>query len=249
MESLGFALSFGAGFIQLGLLIFVIIAAVGARAEEDPDGERAAGIYYNGVLFLAVFAVLFAAFVIVVSLLNLTIDKGGNEFFSVPGSHDADWNAAVHALLAGVVAAGLYFAHDRRRTRRSWTTPGRRIRRTYLYLASFVAVVIATVAVVAALWTLWGIVAPGVAGAGPRSESLISLASTLFLAAGALFIVWTYVREAEPELPFRGPTTAALIPPEPPPPPPIDLTPAPAPAPRKRAAVKKAPAKKAAKRT
>jgi hypothetical protein len=48
-------------------------------------------------------------------------------------------------------------------------------------------------------------------------------------------------------LPFRGPTTAALIPPEPPPPPPIDLTPAPAP--RKRAAVKKAPAKKAAKRT
>ena len=88
MGDLGAAL-FGvaAGFIQLGLLIFVIVAVVGGRSEEDPDGVRPASIYYHGAQFVAVFAVLFGAFVTLASLLNLTLDNG-DEYFGSSSNHD-----------------------------------------------------------------------------------------------------------------------------------------------------------------
>ena len=76
-------LGFGAALVPLGLIILLIVAVTGGRNEPDPDAERPAALYYAGVLFVAVFTVLFSLFTVVASLLNLTTDENsfdGSEF-------------------------------------------------------------------------------------------------------------------------------------------------------------------------
>src|SRR5207302_1522420 len=65
----------GAGIVPLGLIILLIVAVTGGRNEPDPEGERPAALYYAGVMFVALFTLLFAVFTVVASLLNLTVDK------------------------------------------------------------------------------------------------------------------------------------------------------------------------------
>ncbi|MBA3653908.1 MAG: hypothetical protein H0W70_06910 [Actinobacteria bacterium] len=77
MQALAFV-GVGAGLVPLGLLILLIVAVTGGRHEPDPAGERPAALYYAGVMFIALFTLLFAVFTVVASLLNLTTDEGGS---------------------------------------------------------------------------------------------------------------------------------------------------------------------------
>jgi len=250
-------LGFGIGLLPIGFLLLIIVAVTGGRNEPDPDGERPAALYYAGVMYVAVFAVLFAVFTVVASLLNLTTDESGfrsassysvtvgdnesgfttsrpirpgNVLIHTSGEDDADYAAALRGVTIAIVAAGVYLFHDQRRRQQRVGAVGERVKRTYQYVVSFTAVITAVVAASLALYAIFQVLAPGVTGAGTRGDGMVQLAQSAFLAAaaGALFLY--HLRAAEP------PAAPTPPPPEPPAPP----------APVKKVAVKKAAAKKAA---
>jgi hypothetical protein len=240
-------LGFGAALVPLGLIILLIVAVTGGRNEPDPDAERPAALYYAGVLFITVFIVLFSIFGIASSLLNLTTDSSGGasfgfddesgQTFSSNAEDDADWATAVRALIVGGVAAGLYVFHDPRRRRRTAGLVTARVRRTYTYVVSFVAVVVALISAIAALFALFDIIAPGIAGAsGTRGDSTVELFQALILTVLAAGLALWHLREAEPGDAAIG--IAPVVPPEPPGPPPIDLESTPAPRKKRTAPLK-----------
>jgi hypothetical protein len=74
-------LGVGAALVPIGIIVLVILAVVGGRNEPDPAHERPAAVYYALVQFIAVFVVLFSAFAVTTSLLNLTTnDEHGYRF-------------------------------------------------------------------------------------------------------------------------------------------------------------------------
>ncbi len=258
MDAIAF-IGFGAGIIPLGLIILLVVAVSGGRNEPDPDGERPAALYYAAVMFVALFVTLFATFTVVASLINLTTDDGsviyssvGEGFtqfeseepsprilrqFSNPGEDDADYANALRAAIIAAVGAGLYVFHDRRRRKCVGGAVAERVKKTYLYVVSFVAVITALVAAVMALYAIVEMIAPGVTNAGTRGEAAAGFAQNAFLAAaaGVLFFVHLQTAEAPPVV-----ETAPSVPPMPPPmPPSADLETAPVKAARKRAPAKK----------
>src|SRR3989442_6831457 len=53
--------------------------------------------------------------------------------YSNGNANDADWSSAVRAAIIAVVAAGIWFLHERRRPRFEPGTPGRRVQVTFMY--------------------------------------------------------------------------------------------------------------------
>ena len=102
---------------------------------------------------------------------------------------------------------------------------------------SFVAVVVALISAVVALFALFEIIAPGLAGAdGTRGESAVELFQALILAVLAAGLALWHLREAEPGAAAIG--ISPVVPPEAPGPPPVDLDPTPAPRKRRAAPLK-----------
>ena len=222
----------GAGIIPLGLIILIIVAVTGGRNEPDPDGERPAALYYAGVLFVALFTTLFAVFAVVASLLNLTVDTtayatSGEKVsgfvsgsrtqilrYSSPEEDDRDYANAVRAAIIAAAAGGLYLYHDRRRQRYGMGSVAARVKRTYLYTSSFVAVIIALVAAVMTAYALFEVIAPGVTSVESRGVAGVHLIENAFLALAAGAIFWFHLQAAEPQ-PIAE---VAVAPPTPPPP-------------------------------
>jgi hypothetical protein len=111
-------------------------------------------------------------------------------------SNDANYDAAVGSGIAALTAGAVFVFHRRRRLEMIGApgfagSPAAVVNRTYLQGAKFVAALSGALAAAAALYGLWQVIAPGIAGAATadvgRAEGVSAiLSSGVFLAAVAL---------------------------------------------------------------
>lgn len=163
------------------------------------------------------------------------------------GEHDDDWANALRAGVVAVIAIGVFGFHDQRRRTVRFGPIGDRVRRTFLYAVSFVAVVIFVVAAGVALYAVIQMITPGVTSAGTRADAAVHFGQAGLLALLALFVAQRHLPLADGGTGAGGggdrasSSSSALLVPEPVPPvlPDEETT-------TTRAAKKRAPAKKAA---
>jgi len=196
------------GVPAIGFLALLVIVAL--RGDND-DGTRGPAIYASVVSFVALFALLFAFTAAVGSLSELGKDDddsvslvpmvvGDDSGFSAddfefdgdfdegPSRNDQAWSGAVQALILGAVAAAVLWFHRRLL---GWAaalardTTGGRVWRAYTLLGALVAVLLLVAVLTSGVYDGFRLIAPGVTGAGSRTEILRGLLPLVALGAGA----------------------------------------------------------------
>ena len=211
--------------VLLGLLIILAM-----RRDDDADGTRGPAIYASMVAVVSVFTLLFAVTGLVGSLLDLTKDDdssfdsfeseddfGGDfqpDFGSDFGGRDPDDEAASNAVLSvivGAVAAGVLALHRPLLERvRAGNGAAARVWRAYGLTVALLSLLIGIGAVAGLAYSIFGILAPGVSGAGSRGDAARTAAVLLVLAGGSAALFRWHANE-----------TGVLPKPAPPPQPPI----------------------------
>ena len=200
----------------------LVVLVVANRADPDPTGRRPAVVYAFAVSFITLFLTLFATFIIVARLWSLigthhaaSTTSGINGFFQDGGAFaapvvkhpygDSVARAAVFALLLALVAGFVYRHHVRAGERATagvrLADPAGRVRSSYVAAVSFVCVVIASTATVAATYQIFRIAAPGVfntGGSGSRVPALRLLVPLVYLAAASLYLLHRHREQLPP---------------------------------------------------
>jgi hypothetical protein len=236
-------------FPSLGSAIFIsvfglIVLAVvtGARREIDLTGSRARALYLYAVAFVSLVIAVFAISAVVAAIVRIILPSHVPSipgFDSISGTSDKEFtNEAVLGALIAIAALLIFRFHYRRieevLREPGWLdTPGARVRRGYIYLASFVWILIALFAGVGAAFGLYQIILPGTAGLGAPSDTvrdsgIVALISLGLLAAAAGVIFRAHWRRLSgigpPVQGAVGGTPPAAMPPPgraPAPPPPL----------------------------
>ena len=223
-----------------GLVVLTALTGVRRSWEIDPTGSRARALYLYGVAFaslvLAVFAVAGVAAAVVRILLPSHVPTLPGGFVGAEGFGGGDDQFTNQAVLGGIVAVAalvVFLFHYRRiegmLREPGWLEgPGARIRRGYLYLASFVWIGVALFAGIGAAFAVYQIIAPGTAGLGAptdtvRDAGIVTLVSLGILTVLALLVFRVHWRRisglgvrgdgaAEPSASPAGPGAATLGP-------------------------------------
>ena len=119
--------------------------------------------------------------------------------FDAESADNRDIAGAVGGTIVGLIALGIALFHYpklRGLVRRS-IGPATRVYTKYLYLVCFIAVVIVLGAGTFALFSLFGVAAPGVADVASRSDAARDLASAAVLAVGAALVFLFHWRRAD----------------------------------------------------
>ena len=121
---------------------------------------------------------------------------------------NGDISAAVMAGIVGLLALGILAFHDPRLTRLVAASrgPAARVYVKYLYVLCFVAVVVLLGAGAYSLYSLFGVIAPGVAQIGERGDAMRSVASGLALVVTAVPIFMIHWGRADDLVVERGVT-------------------------------------------
>ena len=138
-----------------GLIVLAVLTGIRRSWELDPAGSRARALYLYGVAFVSLVIAAFAIEGLVTAIVRIILPS---HFPSIPGfgagggfSDKEFTNEAVLAGLVAIAALLVFLFHYRGvlETLREpgWLEgPGARIRRGYIYLASFVWILIAALA-------------------------------------------------------------------------------------------------------
>jgi hypothetical protein len=235
-----------------GLIVLAVVTGVRRGWEVDPAGSRARALYLYAVCFVALVIAVFAIEGIISAIVHIILPSHAPSILGVATvggpSDDQFTNEAVLGGLIAIAALLVFLFHYRRvedaLREPGWLHgPGARVRRGYIYLSSFVWILVALFAAVGAAFGLYEIIAPDTAGLGAptdtvRDSGIASLVSLGLLALIAVVVFRTHWRRlafARPAAPAvaRPPDTAELPPPAVPPPaappPPPPHTPPPPP--------------------
>jgi hypothetical protein len=250
--SLFTALPIAIAVSAFGLIAMAVITGVRRGWDPDVTGSRARALYIYAVAFVALviagftIAALVAAVVrIILPSHEITVTAPG----LVPAGNLTEKEATNEAVLAGLlaIAALLVFLFQYRRGTEALGEPGwletqaGRIRRGYLCLVSFVAILIALFAGVGAAFGVYQIVIPGTAGLGAphdvvRDTGIVQAASLGLLALLSLALFRMHWRRlGRPRTSVAAPPAAlpvpppSILPPTLPTPPPPAAPPNPAP--------------------
>jgi hypothetical protein len=179
--------------------IFVIVV-VANRAVPDPSGRRPTTVYAFSTAFLTLFVTLFASFAIVTELCHLigttTSDAGG-----VHPVGDAVIRGCVLAgLVVVIVGSALAFhlrAGLRLAARDSADGPVGRVRSSYAAAVCFVAILLAVISFIVAIFQIFIIISPAIfAQSDNRIAPLRAFIPALYLGFASLFILLTHLRFA-----------------------------------------------------
>ena len=205
---------FPVAILAVAAVFFAVVAVVGIfavvvvanRGDPDPTGRRPMSVYLFGVSFFTVFAALFGSFAVVQSVVQLI---GTNTSQAGPALHPLGDAVARGATLAGIIT-GVSLVVLALHLRRGMAMAGRadprlgplgRVAQSYVAAVSFVAVIIAIIALVFALYEVARIIGPGVFQlSGTRTQTLRPLLSSAYLAVGALLILFLHLRVVPPDI-------------------------------------------------
>jgi hypothetical protein len=151
---------------SVGSIVTYIIIVVANRADPDPTGRRTSTIYHVGTAFLTLWLEVAGAITILATLFAL-IGSGGNRDSTIRG--------ITIGLLLFLV--GGFVTHTQRRKAVNLAesdfddaSPSKRVVRSYAAVVSFISVIVMVVALLAAVWAVLGLIAPGVYEATSRTN-------------------------------------------------------------------------------
>ena len=178
---------------SVGSVITYIIIVVANRADPDPTGKRPMAVYLFGGAFLTLWLAYVGGIATATGLIGLI----GRKFSSGSGIHpvgDAAVREITLGLLLVLVAGGAHLLHRRRgfdlaNSEQDPASPTKRVARSYVAVVSFVTVIIAIFTLFAFLFTLLGIIAPGVYHAAGRMVQLRILLTETFI---LLLTAWIF---------------------------------------------------------
>lgn len=203
--------------VGLGTYIIIVVAN---RSDPDPTGKRPISVYMFAAAFITLWLAFIGSVVIVSSLIGLIGTNYGTTMAIHPVGDSAARGATIGALLL-IVAGALYALHRRRGlaladSESDPASPTKRVARSYVSAVSFISIILAVVVTIAALYTIFGIIAPGVYEAGSRVSSAKGLLDELYVLLAALVVFGTHQSLAPTSLRlFRGhphPAPAAAVP-------------------------------------
>ncbi|MEO9181345.1 MAG: hypothetical protein ABI298_06820, partial [Acidimicrobiales bacterium] len=161
-----------------GSIITYIIIVVANRADPDPTGKRTSTIYHVGTAFLTLWLEIAGVITIFVTLFAL-IGASGNRYFSsaVHPLRDATVRGITIGLLLSVVGGMVTLTHRGKaialaESDPDESSPAKRVVRSYAAAVSFISVIVVVVTGLIALWSVLGLIAPGVYEAGSRTSDV-----------------------------------------------------------------------------
>jgi hypothetical protein len=230
-----------------GLIVLAAMTGVRRGWEVDPAGSRARALYLYAVCFVSLVIAIFAIEGIISAIVHIILPSHAPSILGVETiggpSDDQFTNEAVLGGLIAIAALLVFLFHYRRVEEAlrepGWLQgPGARVRRGYMYLASFVWILVALFAAVGAAFGLYEIITPDTAGLGAptdtvRDSGIASLVSLGLLALFAFVVFRTHWRRLSMARPAESGVAPAAdtaeLPPLTAPPPPPPHTPPPAP--------------------
>ena len=166
---------------SVGSIITYIIIVVANRAEPDPTGKRTSAIYHVGTAFLTLWLQVAGVIMIFATLFAL-IGAGNHAYFgsAVHPLGDATIRGITIGLLLLVVGGTLTMTHRRKAVELAESegddaSPSKRVVRSYAAVVSFISVIVMVVTVLATVWAVLGLVAPGVYQTGSRTSDIRTL--------------------------------------------------------------------------
>lgn len=169
------ALALLIGLASLGSIVTYIIIVVANRAEPDPTGKRTSAIYHVGAAFVALWLEVAGVITIFVTVFAL-IGAGDRTYYS-PEVHplgDSTVRGLTIGLLLSIIGGYTALTHRARaielaESDPAESSPSRRVLRSYAAAVSFIGVLVVVVSLVALVWAVLGLIAPGVYQAGSRT--------------------------------------------------------------------------------
>jgi hypothetical protein len=206
---------FGFVIFPFALLIGLLLLGLSGKSEPDPTRERPTALYFSVVTLIGALMLLGATYLTVNGLVELTntaptegfakssvtlragprnpFDQGSSSFSSSYGSkanHDDDISQVIGGLIAGAIAAGLLWFHlpKLQKDLDDSHGPGARVYSRVLYLICGAALLTGLAAAAAAVFAVYGMIAPDTAGVGATTDALRSFISSGALAVAAVFV-------------------------------------------------------------
>lgn len=163
---------------SVGSIVTYIIIVVANRAEPDPTGRRTSAIYHVGTAFIALWLEIAGVITIFVTLFAL-IGAGSSTYFSteVHPLGDSTVRGITAGLLLSIVGGYAALTHRTKAIELAETdsgeaSPSQRVVRSYAAVVSFISVLVVVVVSLALVWSILGLIAPGVYQAGSRTLDL-----------------------------------------------------------------------------
>jgi hypothetical protein len=163
---------------SVGSIVTYIIIVVANRAEADPTGNRTSAIYHVGTAFVALWLEIAGVITIFVTLFAL-IGAGSTTNFSneVHPLGDSTIRGITIGLLLSIVGGYTALTHrakaiDLASTDVLETSPSKRVVRSYAAVVSFISVIVVVITLLAFMWSVLGLIAPGVYETGARIHDL-----------------------------------------------------------------------------
>ena len=180
---------------SVGSIVTYIIIVVANRAEPDPTGNRTSAIYHVGTAFIALWLEIAGVITIFVTLFAL-IGAGNKTYFSteVHPLGDSTIRGITIGLLLSIVGGYTALTHrakaiDLASSDVLETSPSKRVVRSYAAVVSFICVIVVVITLLALVWSVLGLIAPGVYRTGARTDDLRMLLdeSTVLAVFGWVF--------------------------------------------------------------
>jgi sterol desaturase/sphingolipid hydroxylase (fatty acid hydroxylase superfamily) len=181
---------------SFGSIATYIIIVVANRADPDPSGKRPMAVYFFAGSFLTLWIAFIGAITVVVSLVGLIGRQTVYSFSELHPVGDAAIRSISIGLLLFVIGGWAHVAHRNRGlaladSESDPSSPTKRVARSYVAAISFISVIIVILALFALIYSLLGLIAPGVYEAGSRLTSFKMILDILFilLMTGGIFNV------------------------------------------------------------
>lgn len=203
--------------LLLGVVGVFVVIVVANRADPDPTGRRPFVVYLFGVSFIALWTSLIGSAAVVSSLVQLIGRTTSLSFGAIHPVGDAVARGVVLGgliFLASLVAIVLHLPRGRAIVAEedSLVAPSLRTARSYGSAACFLAVLVMIIALVAGIYAVFQLVAPGVFQGRGRIPALRSIieAGWVVLASGA--ILAAHLKMAGPGFGIGGGSTVIVEP-------------------------------------